>query len=82
MKTSESILEILEQNAKWWEKAAAHCESLCQHASDKNRQDLALMSAVYKERADIHARLIEQLRCGDEVRPFTPGGNGNGHSAE
>jgi hypothetical protein len=82
MRTSESILEILEQNAKWWEKAAAHCESLCQHASDKNRQDLALMSAVYKERADIHARLIEQLRRGDEVRPFTPGGNGNGHSAE
>jgi hypothetical protein len=78
MKTSESILEIVELNAKWWEKAATHCESLCQHASDKNRRDLALMSAVYKERADLHARLVEQLRRGEEVAPLIPKGNGNG----
>jgi hypothetical protein len=32
MKGSEWTLEILEQNAKWWEKAAVHCETLVEHA--------------------------------------------------
>jgi hypothetical protein len=80
VKTSDAVLEILEQNAKWWEKAAAHCERLCQRASDKNIQDLALMSAVYKERADIHARLVEQLRRGEEIAPLIPSGGGNGQA--
>jgi len=38
MKTSESILEVLEQNARWWEKAAAHCESITPHM-DPNKKD-------------------------------------------
>jgi hypothetical protein len=81
MEISELILEILEQNAKWWEKAAAHCETLVQQASDKNRQELTFMCAVYKERADIYARLAEQLRKGETPDPLIPivGGNGSEH---
>jgi hypothetical protein len=78
MKTSELTLEILEQNAKWWEKAADHCETLVQHASDKNRQELTFMVAVYKERADIHARLAEQIRKGETPDPLIPNVGGYG----
>jgi len=72
MKASEWMLEILEQNAKWWEKAAEHCETLVERASEKNRQELTFMCAVYKERADLHARLARQLRNGETPEPLIP----------
>jgi hypothetical protein len=63
MKTAESVLEMLEQNARWWKKAADHCESITTHLLDPRKKDeLLVMSAVYQERADIHAQLIEKLR--------------------
>jgi hypothetical protein len=43
-----------------------------QHASDKNREDLTFMVAVYKERADIHARLAEQVKKGETLDPLFP----------
>jgi hypothetical protein len=73
MKTSESILEVLEQNARWWEKAAAHCESITAHLLDpRKKEEFMFMSAVYQERADIHAHLVEQLRRGENIAPLIP----------
>jgi hypothetical protein len=82
MEPSALILEILEQNAKWWEKAAEHCETLVQHATEKNQQELTFMCAVYKERADLHARLAQQVRNGETPEALIPSvsGNGNGQS--
>jgi hypothetical protein len=59
--SDEGILEILEQNAKWWEHAAATCENTASLASGQ-KEEWLLLCAVYRERADIHARLVEQLR--------------------
>ena len=61
MKTSESILEV---------RAAAHCESMTPHSDAGKKDELLLMSAVYKERADIHAHLVEQLRRGENIAPL------------
>jgi hypothetical protein len=81
MQPSELILEVLEHNAKWWEKAAAHCETLVEHASEKNRQELTFMCAVYKERADLHARLARQLRNGETPDTLVPSVIDKGQSA-
>jgi hypothetical protein len=75
MKTSESILEVLEQSARWWERAAAHCESMTPQLDAGKKDELLLMSAVYQERADIHARLVEQLRRGEDIAPLIPNGD-------
>lgn len=82
MEPSDLILEILDHNAKWWEKAAAHCETLVQYATEKNWPELTFMCAVYKERADLHARLAQQVRNGETPEPLIPrvGGNGDGKS--
>lgn len=36
------------------------------------KEELLLMSAVYQERADIHERLLEQLRRGESIAPVIP----------
>jgi hypothetical protein len=73
MKTSESILEVFEQNARWWQKAADHCESLGTQLPDPNKkEEFMFMSAVYQERADLHAHLVEQLRGGEDIEPVIP----------
>ena len=71
MKTSESVLEMLEQNARWWKKAADHCESIAPHLVDPSKkQEFMLMSAVYQERADIHAQMVEKLRREESLTPI------------
>jgi hypothetical protein len=57
------ILEILEQNSKWWEHAAVACENLAPRLASGEKEEWLLLCAVYRERAGIHARLVEQLRC-------------------
>jgi hypothetical protein len=59
--TSDEILEILEQNAKWWEQAAVTCERTASHLPPGEKEKWQLMGAVYRERAEKHAHLIEQL---------------------
>lgn len=60
--SNEEILEILEQNAKWWEQAAVTCEqTAADHATGK-KEEWELLSAVYRERAERHLQLMEQLR--------------------
>ena len=61
--TSESgILDFLEQNANWWEQAAATCENVAAGLPSGSKEEALLVCAVYRERAGMHARLIEQLR--------------------
>jgi hypothetical protein len=60
--SDKGILEILEQNAKWWEQAAAICENTAARLPSGEKEEVLLISAVYRERASIHERLIEQLR--------------------
>jgi hypothetical protein len=62
METSESIQEILEQNAKWWDRAAVHCETIAPRLEPGKKEEWLFMSAVYRERSDIHAKLLERLR--------------------
>jgi hypothetical protein len=60
--SDKGILEILEQNAKWWEQAALTCENTAARLPSGEKEEVLLMSAVFRERAGMHARLIEQLR--------------------
>jgi hypothetical protein len=62
--SNQGVLEILENNAKWWEQAAFTCESAAAHLSSDREKELVwqLFGAVYRERAGINARLIEQSR--------------------
>jgi len=60
--SDKGILEILEQNAKWWEQAAVTCENTAARLPSGEKEEVLLMSAVYRERAGMHTHLIEQLR--------------------
>ena len=61
---NDVIFELLEQNTKWWERAALTCEHLAAHSASATPEEWQLMGAVYRERAEKHARLIDQLREG------------------
>jgi hypothetical protein len=57
----QNILEILEENVNWWEQAAITCEHTAARLPTGEKEGWQLMGAVYRERADKHARLVEQL---------------------
>jgi hypothetical protein len=58
----QEILELLAENVKWWEQAADTCEYTATRSATGEKEGWQLMSAVYRERAEKHARLVEQLR--------------------
>jgi hypothetical protein len=58
----KDVLEILEQNAKWWEHAAATCERTATCFPAGTKEEWQLMGAVYRERAEMVAQFINQLR--------------------
>jgi hypothetical protein len=58
----QEILEILEENVTWWEQAAATCEHTGARLPSGEKEGWQLMGAVYRERAEKHTRLVEQLR--------------------
>jgi hypothetical protein len=60
--SNENILEILEQNAKWWEQAAVTCERTASCAAPGKKEEWQLMAAVYQERAEKFTHVIETLR--------------------
>jgi len=65
----QSILKILEENAMWWEHASLTCERTAAYlSSGDKREELEwlLLSAVYRERAGMHARLVIQLLGKDD----------------
>jgi hypothetical protein len=60
--TIQNVLEILEENVNWWEQAATTCEHTAARLPTGEKEGWELMGAVYRERAEKHARLFEQLR--------------------
>jgi hypothetical protein len=56
------ILGILEDNVKWWEQAAVTCEHTASRLPTGEKEGWLLMGAVYRERAQKHTLLVEQLR--------------------
>jgi hypothetical protein len=67
--TSPAIEEILEQNAKWWRSAAVHCATVAARVESDKMEEWLFISGVYRERSDIHARLLERLRRGENPPP-------------
>jgi len=58
----DPIFELLEQNASWWEQAALTCEHIAANHGLGTREEWQLMGAVYRERAQKHAQILDQLR--------------------
>ncbi len=60
----EDIFEMLERDTKTWQQAALDCERAAAYfpSGEKEDREWRLLSAVYRERADVNARLIERLR--------------------
>src|ERR1700723_555929 len=58
----QGILGILEENVIWWEQAAVTCEHTATRLPTGVKEGWQLMGAVYRERAEKHSRLVEQLR--------------------
>jgi hypothetical protein len=61
----QGILEILDENVRWWEQAAVTCEHAAVRLPVGEKEGWQLMGAVYRERAEKHARLVEQVRQGN-----------------
>jgi hypothetical protein len=60
--SNDDVLELLEQNASWWEQAALTCEQIAANHGLGTKEEWQLMGAVYRERAQRHAQIIDQLR--------------------
>jgi hypothetical protein len=60
--STDPIFELLEQNASWWEQAALTCERIAANHGLGTREEWQLMGAVYRERAQRHMQVIDQLR--------------------
>ena len=61
----QGILEILDENVRWWEQAPVTCEHAAGRLPEGEKEGWQLMGAVYRERAEKHARLVEQVRQGN-----------------
>ena len=60
--STDPVFELLEQNASWWEQAALTCEHIAANHGLGTREEWQLMGAVYRERAQKHAQILDQLR--------------------
>lgn len=60
--STDSVFELIEQNASWWEQAALTCEQIAANHGLGTKEEWQLMGAVYRERAQKHAQILDQLR--------------------
>ena len=60
--STDTVFELLEQNASWWEQAALTCEQIAANHGLGAKEEWQLMGAVYGERAQRHMQIIDQLR--------------------
>ena len=60
--STDPVFELLEQNASWWEQAALTCEHIAANHGLGTKEEWQLMGAVYRERAQKHAQILDQLR--------------------
>lgn len=52
---------LLRENVTWFEDAARYLRILSEKDGLPDKEQCALLSAVYRERAEVHRRLIEQI---------------------
>ena len=60
--STDSVFELIEQNASWWEQAALTCEQIAANHGLGTKEEWQLMGAVYRERAQKHTQILDQLR--------------------
>ena len=60
--STDSVFELIEQNASWWEQAALTCEQIAANHGLGTKEEWQLMGAVYRERAQKHTQILDELR--------------------
>ncbi|MGB9242405.1 MAG: hypothetical protein WCC03_03555 [Candidatus Acidiferrales bacterium] len=60
--STDSVFELIEQNASWWEQAARTCEQIAANHGLGTKEEWQLMGAVYRERAQKHTQILDELR--------------------
>ncbi len=60
--STDSIFELIEQNVSWWEQAALTCEQIAANHGLGAKEEWQLMGAVYRERAQKHTQMLDELR--------------------
>lgn len=58
----KEALTLVEDDARWLDDAAHHCESLISHLSEDEKSKWRLLTAVYHERAKTHRELAARMR--------------------
>jgi hypothetical protein len=61
-KADSDVIAFLQENVGWWKDAADSCEAVALTLSPREREEQLLLSAVYRERAELHKKMIEKLR--------------------
>jgi hypothetical protein len=59
--STQDTIRFLEENKKWWEDAADLCEHKAKSLRSPDKEIELLLSAVYRERAEMHTIAIERL---------------------
>ena len=57
----EQAHELLRENVTWFEDAARYLRILSEKDGLPDKEQCALLSAVYHERADAHRKLLEEI---------------------
>jgi hypothetical protein len=60
--STDPVFSLIEQNASWWEQAALTCEQIAANHGLGTKEEWQLMGAVYRERAQMHTQILDQLR--------------------
>ena len=59
--------KIIEEDVRWFRDAAERFEEVAHLLPKPERASWILLTDMYDERADIHARLAEKMRHGSHV---------------
>lgn len=59
--STDPVFSLIEQNASWWEQAALTCDQIAANHGLGTKEEWQLMGAVYRERAQMHKQVLDQL---------------------
>jgi hypothetical protein len=62
--SNQEIIDLLEQNEKWWQDAADSCEHRAAILPSVEKEVQLLLAAVYRERAERHTQTLVRVRQG------------------
>jgi hypothetical protein len=60
-KLSEQVYALLRENVTWFEDAARYLRILSERNGAPDKEQWALLSAVYHERAEAHRKLLAEI---------------------